>query len=157
VSVPAVVLVLVGAGLVLVTWEYSPTDGMTPMGADAMAPLSAIGDAARAGTGSAGSPSGLRATAPGERVVLGRVVPTTYGDVQVGIVVRGTRIIDVVELKRTHEGEMSTRVNARALPVLYRETVAAGSARIDAVSGATVTSDGYRQSLQFAVDRAHLG
>jgi len=34
--------------------------------------------------------------------------------------------------------------------------MAAQTAAIDAVSGATVTSDGYIMSLQSAVDQAHL-
>jgi uncharacterized protein with FMN-binding domain len=38
---------------------------------------------------------------------------------------------------------------------LDREVVGAQSAHIDAVSGATFTSDGYRQSLQSALDAAH--
>jgi len=32
----------------------------------------------------------------------------------------------------------------------------AQSANVDGVSGATVTSDGYRQSLQSALDTAHF-
>jgi uncharacterized protein with FMN-binding domain len=48
-------------------------------------------------------------------------------------------------------------INAYALPVLRQETLAAQSATIDAVSGATVTSEGYRESLQSALDAAHLG
>ncbi len=48
-------------------------------------------------------------------------------------------------------------INARALPILRQETLDAQSADIDAVSGATVTSDGYQESLQAALDAAHLG
>jgi uncharacterized protein with FMN-binding domain len=47
-------------------------------------------------------------------------------------------------------------INSYAVPALNQEAVQAGSAQIDAVSGATVTSDGYIQSLQSAVDQAHL-
>jgi uncharacterized protein with FMN-binding domain len=47
-------------------------------------------------------------------------------------------------------------INARALPVLTQETIAAQSAAIDTVSGATVTSNGYKESLQAALDAAHL-
>jgi uncharacterized protein with FMN-binding domain len=35
--------------------------------------------------------------------------------------------------------------------------VAAQSAQIDSVSDATITSNGYRTSLQAAIDSAHLG
>ncbi len=42
------------------------------------------------------------------------------------------------------------------MPVLNSEVVAAQNANIDMVSGATVTSDGYLQSLQSALDQAGL-
>lgn len=42
------------------------------------------------------------------------------------------------------------------MPLLDEEVVKAQSARIDTVSGATVTSNGYLQSLQSAIDQAHL-
>ena len=49
-----------------------------------------------------------------------------------------------------------TAINAYALPQLRQEVLAAQSAQVDAVSGATVTSDGYRESLQAALDAAHF-
>jgi uncharacterized protein with FMN-binding domain len=64
-------------------------------------------------------------------------------------------------IKRAHaiehpQGDGTTdEINAYAVPALDREVVAAQSAHIDAVSGATFTSDGYRQSLQSALDAAH--
>jgi len=47
-------------------------------------------------------------------------------------------------------------INSQALPILRQETLAKQSADIDAVSGATVTSDGYKESLQSALDAANL-
>jgi uncharacterized protein with FMN-binding domain len=47
-------------------------------------------------------------------------------------------------------------INSYALPILTQETVDAQSAGIDMVSGATVTSDGYIESLQSALDQAGL-
>jgi uncharacterized protein with FMN-binding domain len=47
-------------------------------------------------------------------------------------------------------------INSYALPILDHEVVQQQSAAIDVVSGATVTSDGYLQSLQAAIDQAHL-
>ena len=48
------------------------------------------------------------------------------------------------------------QINSYALPVLIQETLNAQSAQIDMVSGATVTSGGYLQSLQSALDQANL-
>jgi len=46
-------------------------------------------------------------------------------------------------------------INTSAIPQLNQETLDAQSANIDTVSGATYTSDGYRESLQSALDAAH--
>jgi uncharacterized protein with FMN-binding domain len=53
-------------------------------------------------------------------------------------------------------GTRDQEINAYAVPALDDEAVQAQSGSIDAVSGATVTSDGYIQSLQSAIDQAHL-
>jgi uncharacterized protein with FMN-binding domain len=47
-------------------------------------------------------------------------------------------------------------INSYAIPILNQEAVAAQSARIDVVSGASYTTDGYQRSLQSAIDAAHL-
>jgi len=45
-------------------------------------------------------------------------------------------------------------INDRAEPILREEALRAGSAKIDVVSGATYTSESYKESLQAAIDRA---
>jgi uncharacterized protein with FMN-binding domain len=85
----------------------------------------------------------------------GRTVDTRYGPVQVEITMSGGRISGVRVLRAPSENGRDREIAARALPVLTRETLTAGSARIDAVSGATYTSQGYISSLQSALDRAH--
>jgi hypothetical protein len=46
----------------------------------------------------------------------------------------------------------SVRYSERSVPVLNQQAVAAGSANINGVSGATAVSDAYRSSLQSAID-----
>ena len=48
------------------------------------------------------------------------------------------------------------QINSFAIPQLNAEALAAGSAKIDTVSGATYTSGGYVGSLQNALDKAGL-
>ena len=48
------------------------------------------------------------------------------------------------------------QINSYALPILVQDTLTAQNANIDMVSGATVTSEGYVQSLQSALDQAGL-
>ncbi|GGZ93552.1 hypothetical protein GCM10010389_35430 [Streptomyces echinoruber] len=98
------------------------------------------------------SPQG-GARAAGTGTVTGKVVKTQYGPVQVRITVRDGKITKA-EAVQAPEGGLSSQKTATAVPKLNQEAVAAQSAQIDAVSGATYTSTGYRQSLQSALDQA---
>ena len=100
------------------------------------------------GTGSSGS--GTATT------VTGSTASTRWGDVQVSITVTDGKItsVDVPEYP-TANGK-DREINSYALPVLTQETLSAQSADIDMVSGATVTSEGYVQSLQSALDQVGL-
>lgn len=84
----------------------------------------------------------------------GTAVSTRYGTVQVQVTISGGTFGDVTALHLTDEDGRSVQISARAAPVLAQEAVAAQSASIDTVSGATYTSDGYLQSLQSALDQA---
>jgi uncharacterized protein with FMN-binding domain len=105
------------------------------------------------GTGTA-QPGGTDST--GSRTVDGDVVATRWGAVQVRIRVSGARITEVTALRLPDGNPRDREINARAEPALRAAALAAQSADIDSVSGATVTSDGYRRSLQSAIDAAGL-
>jgi uncharacterized protein with FMN-binding domain len=78
-----------------------------------------------------------------------------YGPVQVQVTVRGNRIVRAHAIDYPQGGGRDQEINSRAVPQLDQEAVQAQSARIDTVSGATYTSEGYRTSLQSALDAAH--
>ncbi len=103
-----------------------------------------------------GTAPGAPAKAPTTVVVNGTSVGTDYGPVQVQIEVRSGRILRAVAIDYPQGSGRDQEINSYAIPLLQQETVAAQSSRIDTVSGATFTSDGYRQSLQAAIDAAHL-
>ncbi len=84
------------------------------------------------------------------------MVDTRYGAVQVEITVSSGKVTDVVALQLPDSDRRSASISSRAEPVLRSEALAAQSASIDGVSGATYTSDGYEQSLQAALDAAGL-
>ena len=110
--------------------------------------------AAPAPTGtSSGDSSG---TSGNTKTYSGSVAQTRWGPVQVTITVSGGKITDVAVPMYPNGNHRDEEINASALPVLTQETVSAQSADIDTVSGATVTSDGYKESLQSALDAAHL-
>ena len=106
------------------------------------------------GTGAPTTPSSTSASTTA--AVTGSAAQTRWGPVQVRITVAGGRITDVSVVQYPHENGKDQQINARALPVLIDETISAQSASIDMVSGATITSEGYVQSLQSALDQAGL-
>ncbi|WP_375502121.1 FMN-binding protein [uncultured Jatrophihabitans sp.] len=94
--------------------------------------------------------------APTTRTYLGSSITTRYGVIQVKITVRDKKITDVSFAQLTAFDGRSEQINSHAAPQLLQETLSAQSAKIDTVSGASYTSDGYRQSLQSALDRAGI-
>ena len=90
----------------------------------------------------------------GEHTVTGGSVDTPLGPVQLKVSLDGTRITGVTVLEEPDSTPRDEQINAQAIPVLTQETLAAQNADIDAVSGATFTSDGYIGSLQSALDAA---
>jgi uncharacterized protein with FMN-binding domain len=88
--------------------------------------------------------------------ITGDSVSTQFGPVQVQLTVAQGKITAVEMLAYPYNSQRDKEINARALPILIAETMAAQSAQIDMVSGATYTSDGYLQSLQSALDQAGL-
>jgi uncharacterized protein with FMN-binding domain len=82
------------------------------------------------------------------------VVDTKFGPVQVQVHVSNGQIVEVAVVQYPDGDHKSVQINARALPTLRTEVLSAQSAVVDTVSGATYTSNGYRQSLQLAIDEA---
>jgi len=89
--------------------------------------------------------------------VNGTVAQTRWGPVQVQVTITRHKITDVRVLRRPTGTDRDDEINGYALPQLRAEVLDAQSARVDTVSGATVTSDGYVESLQAALDAAHFG
>lgn len=109
------------------------------------------------GTGSSGTTGGTttgsRSTASG--TFTGPVSPDPYGDVQVQITVTKGKITDVQAVSLPSGGH-SGRISDYVAPILRSQALAAQSANIQGVSGATYTSQAYAQSLQGAIDAAGL-
>jgi uncharacterized protein with FMN-binding domain len=87
--------------------------------------------------------------------VNGSAVDDGFGVVQVQVKISGRKIVDVSTLSQPQDGH-SRRINSVAIPQLRQEVLDAQSANIDTISGATVTSEAYAQSLQAALDAAHV-
>ena len=106
--------------------------------------------------GAPATDSGDTSTAAGSATVSGAVADTRWGPVQVEITVADGTITDVSVVEYPTGNGRDREINQAALPVLVQETIDAQSADIDMVSGATVTSEGYLESLQSALDQAGL-
>ena len=122
--------------------------------------------AATSGTGAGSSSSSSSSSVPGEfptgsqaaslpageTALTGQVADTVYGPVQVQLILRNTKIIKVAVLQQPTTTIHDIQIGQFAFPELISETLKAQSAKIDAVSGASYTSEGYIQSLQSALD-----
>jgi uncharacterized protein with FMN-binding domain len=127
------VLVLSVAGLIPL-WRYAPSQDTGSS--------SATQAAAPASTPSTPSSGGTTTT-----VVSGSTIDTEKGPVQVEVTFDGDEIASVRMLQQPNHPQTTA-----AVPKLIEETLQAQNADIDTVSGATITSDGYKESLQAAID-----
>ena len=112
------------------------------------------GSGSSTSTPSASSSSSSSSTAA--KTYAGDAVSTRFGNVQVQITVASGTITAAQVLQVPWNDNRDQEINSYAVPVLNGEVVQTQSANIDMVSGATYTSDGYIQSLQSAIDQAHL-
>ena len=147
------------AAVVALLFGYdTSTSGPEPAASETVVAAPAAPESS--GTGSSGGSAGTEPSGSGSSgsgtatTVAGSVASTRWGDVQVTITVTDGKITAVdVPTYPTANGK-DRQINAYALPILKQETLSAQSADIDMVSGATVTSEGYVESLQSALDQA---
>lgn len=170
-----VILAIVSTVAVLVILLSIKTHSAVPLTTPPAAVSTPSGAADGSGTGTGtGSGSGTASgqgngrgsgptTAPGgstgttsTQTVTGTAAETMYGPVQVQITVKSHKLTAVNMLQYPDGTPRDAQINAYAIPQLTQEALAADSAKIDAVSGATYTSGGYITSLQSALDKAGI-
>ncbi len=83
--------------------------------------------------------------------------PNRYGDVQVRVVISNGHITDVQAVQLPSDRAESAYISQQVGPWLRSEALHAQSANIDIISGATYTSQSYAQSLESALQQAHMG
>lgn len=110
-----------------------------------------------AALGAAGSLEAAHASslhAAATKTFKGPTEDTQHGPVQVSILVKSKKIVNVKATIAPNEDGRSPYLQTHAVPVLKREVLAAQSAKVNTVSGATETSEAYIQSLQSAIKQA---
>jgi uncharacterized protein with FMN-binding domain len=138
----------------------TPTPSATPSAPSGSGPDDGTtgddGAAAATPTPTATASAAPKTPSSATKTYTGDAVDTRWGPVQVQITVTGGKVTDAQAVVYPNGNGRDVEINSYALPVLSQEAVQQQSAQIDTVSGATVTSDGYVQSLQSALDQAHL-
>ena len=94
------------------------------------------------------------ANGPADGTYTGSSVSTRFGNVQVAVTIAGGAVTDVVALHLTDQDGRSVQISNRAAPILRSEVLAAQSANVSNVSGATYTTRAYESSVQSALDLA---
>ena len=83
----------------------------------------------------------------------GSVADAYYGNIQVQAVISGGRLTDVIFLQYPSDRRTSVSINTQAMPYLKSEAISAQSANVNIVSGASDSSQAFRQSQ---IGRAHV-
>ena len=117
-----------------------------------------------AGAAAASGSTALRAASTKTLKLSGSTVPAQqWGTVTVNVTMQTTSNGKAVTRKFTDLGggytyhtSRSQFIMSQSLPILRQEFLKAQSARIQLVSGATLTSQAFVRSLQSAIDQANL-
>jgi uncharacterized protein with FMN-binding domain len=104
----------------------------------------------RPSSDSSGSAGG--GASAGSVTVTGSVEQTRFGPVQVSVTFSGSTITAVTTLQAPNESGRDQMLTRYATPELEKAVIASQSARVDTISGATYTSEGYLASVQSAID-----
>ncbi|MEU5480628.1 FMN-binding protein [Streptomyces mirabilis] len=134
--------------------QASSSAGRSASQSASQSPSGSPAPGSSSGSSSGGSSGSTKSS--GTKTVTGDTIQTRWGPVQVRVTLKNGKITDVTAVSYPTDNPRDQEINSYAIPQLRREALAAQSAQIDSVSGASYTSDGYKQSLQSALDSAGL-
>ena len=89
-------------------------------------------------------------------VVSGNTAQTRWGPVQVELTISNGKITAAKALQYPNSDGRSASISSQAIPYLVQQTLAAQSANIQGVGGASYTSYGWYQSLMSALSKAGM-
>ncbi|TVZ01992.1 FMN-binding protein [Trebonia kvetii] len=135
----------------------SPAGAAISQGSSGTAPSSKSKSKAKAGRSAAPKASSA-GTPSSSRTAVGPQVNYSWGVLSVSVTVSGTKITKVGIASLDDGGNpRSQYIDQNSIPVLEQQAVAAQSANIQGVSGASYTSAGFQQSLQAALKQLGVG
>jgi uncharacterized protein with FMN-binding domain len=142
---------IAGTAAVLAFHPRTPTvptaTASTASAASSAAQSAGTSSSTTGGTSAAGTGTGVSGTATGDSIA------TRYGNAQVRVTVKDGKIVQIDALQLQANDPRSVQISSTAAPILQQEALAAQTAGVDAVSGATYTSASYTESLQSALDK----
>ena len=84
----------------------------------------------------------------------GSAADAFYGTIQVKAVIQNGKLADVQFLQYPNDQPESQQVSQQSMPILKQEAITAQKAQVDTVSGATQTSQAFKESLAAALAQA---
>ena len=100
------------------------------------------------------SATGASASTYKDGTYTGSAADALYGNIQVQATISGGKITNVTFLQAPNDRSRSVEINSQADPLLAQEAIAAQSANVNIVSGATDSSQAFIQSLTAALAQA---
>jgi uncharacterized protein with FMN-binding domain len=140
-----IVLSATVAGVAGVLSFHAQPQKLTPVGPSPTTSKAAPATSTQSGT--------KTKTSTATKTATGAVAQNQYGNVQVRVTVAGGKITKVAAVQLPESDPKSAQISQYAAPQLQSEVLAAQSAKIDGVSGASYTSQSYDTSLQSALDQ----
>ena len=87
-------------------------------------------------------------------IYTGPAIDAYYGIMQIQAIVQNGRLASIKVLRYPSDRRTSVAINRQALPMLRDEVISAQSAKVDIISGATLTSEAFIMSLRGALRQA---
>lgn len=153
----AIVVILGGSALYLFSGASSST--AAPSSNVSAAPIGTSPNTQTTPSAGSSAPPVAAGSAPTgqykDGTYTGSVANAYWGPVQVQATVHNGAITNVRFLSYPNSHSTSTYINQQIMPVLTQEAIAAQSANVNYISGATFTSQAFQQSLAAAIAKAH--
>jgi uncharacterized protein with FMN-binding domain len=134
--------------------------GSTATAAVAAAPASTSGSSSASSPATSSSASSKTSASSSTtatsstKTATGDAIATQYGNVQLKVTVAGGKITKIEALQLPSNDPKSQEIGAYAEPLLTQSALSKQDGTVDAVSGATYTTNGYASALQSALDKA---
>jgi len=148
-----VAAVIASAGVLGAGWAVGTANGATVTN-------TATGTTATTGTTTSTATTDTKSTTTSgsgsykDGTYAGTTVTHRYGSVTVTVTISGGKITNV-SAKAVSDGDRrSDSINSQAVPMMKTEVIAANSADVQTISGATYTTTAYISSLQSALAKA---